>query len=82
MQIRYDVQNDNEKTAIIIVSFPYPYNFQPNLLIVEKAKLTNRFILETLSDEQLKNTKEVIEDILKNGRISSNGKNSTKLQKF
>lgn len=76
MQIRYDVQNDNEKTARIIVSLPY--DFKPDLLIVEKAKLTNRFILETLSDEQLKNTKEMIEDILKNGRISRNGKNSTK----
>ena len=76
MQIRYDVQNDNEKTANIIVSLPY--DFKPDLLIVDKAKITDRFILETLSDEQLKNIKETIENILKNGRISRNGKNNTK----
>lgn len=80
MQIRYDVQNDNEKTAKIIVSLPY--DFKPDLLIVDKAKITDRFILETLSDEQLKNIKETIENILKNGRISRNGKNNTKWQKF
>ena len=52
MQIRFDVKNDNEHSARVFVSLPFDLN--PNLLIVEKAKLTDRIILETLSDEQLK----------------------------
>lgn len=68
MQIRFDVKNDNEHSARVFVSLPFDLN--PNLLIVEKAKLTDRIILETLSDEQLKGIKETIEDIEKNGRIT------------